>query len=158
MVNEEKRIIEIDGIKLEVDLRTAKRIDTFRVGDAVKILDTGDSYNPNKIYPGVIVGFCEFERSPTIEIMIIKEEYSGVDFSFLTITGKEIGNGETRNSRYEMIPYTSQESLFTQSNIVTKFDRQIEKKELELLELKRKKKYFIDDFQKAFESILSKEN
>ena len=35
---EEKRIVEIDGVKIEVDLRTAKRIDTFRVGDNVKVL------------------------------------------------------------------------------------------------------------------------
>lgn len=34
-----KRIIEIDGVKIEVDLRTAKRIDTYRVGDNVKILN-----------------------------------------------------------------------------------------------------------------------
>ena len=35
---EEKRIVEIDGVKIEVDLRTAKRIDTFAVGDNVKVL------------------------------------------------------------------------------------------------------------------------
>ena len=36
---DEKRIIEIDGMKVEVDLRHAKRVDTFKVGDNVKILD-----------------------------------------------------------------------------------------------------------------------
>ena len=34
---EEKRIIDINGMKMEVDLRTAKRIDTFKVGDNVKV-------------------------------------------------------------------------------------------------------------------------
>ena len=33
-----KKIVEIDGIKLEIDMRTAKRIDQFKVGDKVKIL------------------------------------------------------------------------------------------------------------------------
>ena len=37
---EEKRIIDINGMKMEVDLRTAKRIDTFKVGDNVKVLAT----------------------------------------------------------------------------------------------------------------------
>ena len=36
--NENIRTIEINGIKLEVDLRTAKRIDQFKVGDNVKVL------------------------------------------------------------------------------------------------------------------------
>ena len=35
---EEKRIIEVNGIKMEVDLRNAKRIDQFKVGDSVKVL------------------------------------------------------------------------------------------------------------------------
>ena len=36
---EEKRIVEIDGVKIEVDLRTAKRVDSYKVGDNVKILE-----------------------------------------------------------------------------------------------------------------------
>jgi hypothetical protein len=36
-MEENKRIVEIDGVKIEVDLRSAKRIDTFRVGDNVKV-------------------------------------------------------------------------------------------------------------------------
>ena len=45
---EEKRIIDINGMKMEVDLRTAKRIDTFKVGDNVKVLAT--EYNLSLIH------------------------------------------------------------------------------------------------------------
>ena len=55
-----KRIIEINGIKLEVDLSTAKRIDEFRVGDNVKVLRKG--YNDNfEVLAGVIVEFVNFK-------------------------------------------------------------------------------------------------
>ena len=61
---EEKRIIEIDGVKIEVDMRTAKRIDTFKVGDNVKVLcKSGDDF---KVRPGVIIDFCNFKEKPTI--------------------------------------------------------------------------------------------
>ena len=32
MSEENKRVVEINGIKMEIDLRYAKRIDTFKVG------------------------------------------------------------------------------------------------------------------------------
>ena len=44
-------IIEINGLKLEIDLRSAKRIDSFRVGDNVKILRK--DYNSYKSCYGV---------------------------------------------------------------------------------------------------------
>ena len=39
-----KKIVEVNGIKLEVDMRYAKRIDEFRVGDTVKVLDVNDKW------------------------------------------------------------------------------------------------------------------
>lgn len=35
---DQKRIIEVNGVKLEVDLRNARRVDEFRVGSPVKVL------------------------------------------------------------------------------------------------------------------------
>lgn len=149
MSNEdERRIIEINGIKMEVDMRTAKKVDNFKVGDPVKVLDMSMSYTSPVQKAGVIVGFAEFKKSPAIEIMVLKDEYDGVNFEFITIATHT-------DSKYEMIHYNSYESLFTQSNILDKFNRLIEKKELEVEELKRKKKYYIDDFHKAFEQIIS---
>ena len=141
----EKRIIEINGIKMEVDLRTAKRIDTFKVGDPVKILDC--TYSTPQIYAGVIVGFAEFNKHAAIEVMALTESYSGTDFKFITIKSDE-------DSKYEIVHYNNYEKIFTQSNVISKFDREIEKRKIEIEELERKKKYFIDDFQKAFEQII----
>lgn len=60
----QKTIVEINGIKLEVDLRTAKRVEEYKVGDMVKVLkkEYGDSY---KSYAGMIVGFDAFVALPT---------------------------------------------------------------------------------------------
>ena len=68
---EEKRIIDINGMKMEVDLRTAKRIDTFKVGDNVKVLAT--EYNgTHSIKPGVITDFAMFKDLPTIVVAVLK--------------------------------------------------------------------------------------
>ena len=87
MSEEGKRIIEINGIKMEVDLREAKRIDTFRVGDTVKVLmkKYGGGYN---VYPGVIVSFVEFAKLPTIEVLYL--EYSKVSFAAINSETEEI--------------------------------------------------------------------
>ena len=146
MSEDNKRIIEINGIKMEVDLRNAKRIDTFKVGDPVKVLDM--TYQTATIKAGVIVGFAEFEKHPAIEIMVLDDSYSGIGFSFITI------KAEDDKPKYEIIHYNNYEKIFTQSDVVRKFERNIQQKEIELEELKRKKKYFIDDFQKAFEQII----
>jgi len=148
MEDENKRIIEINGIKMEVDLRSAKRIDTFKVGDPVKVLDM--TYSTPQIRAGVIVGFAEFQSQPAIEVMVLTEDYNGIGFTFKTITQKKEGE----KIAYEIVQYNNYEKIFTQSNVISRFDREIDKKKLEISELELKKKYFIDDFQKAFETIL----
>lgn len=145
MEDQTKRIIEINGIKMEVDLRNAKRIDTFKVGDPVKVLDM--NYSSPTIKAGVIVGFAEFEKHAAIEVMVLSDSYSGVDFNFITIKSGD-------DCKYEIVHYNNYEKIFTQSNVIDKFQREIEKKKIEIEELERKKKYFIDDFQKAFEQII----
>ena len=145
MSDETKRIIEINGIKMEVDLRNAKRIDTFKVGDPVKVLDM--NYQNGVIKAGVIVGFAEFQKKASIEIMVLDEGYSGIDFKFISVSSET-------DSKYEIVHYNNYEKIFTKSNVIDKFQREIDKKKIEIEELERKKKYFIDDFQKAFEQII----
>lgn len=145
MENRETTIIEIAGNKLEIDLRTAKKIDTFKIGDPVKVLKKDDTYG-NKIYVGVIVGFANFNSFPCIEVMVLEDSYSGTSFRFITITTEE-------KCQYEMLHYNQYEGMFTRNNVVQSFDREIEKKELEIAEIKRKKKYFVDEFSRAFSLI-----
>jgi hypothetical protein len=143
--NKDKRIVEIDGVKLEIDLRTAKVIDHYKIGDPVRVM-IGDTYG-NPIKAGVIVGFCEFEKNPAIEILVLDSDYSNINFKTVTIiSGKE--------NKVQIAPYDRYEGLISQTDVVTRFDREIQKTELELADLKLKKQYFIDDFAKAFERIV----
>ena len=50
----EKKIVEVNGIKLEVSLTTDKRIDEYKIGDNVKILMKRYS-GAFDSYPGIIV-------------------------------------------------------------------------------------------------------
>jgi hypothetical protein len=147
MENENKRIVEISGVKLEVDLRTAKVIDHFKVGDPVRIYHPKNDYRGADIRAGVIVGFCEFSKNPAIEVMELKTDYSGVSFETVVIA-------EDINNNLQIAAYDKYEGLISQADVVTKFDRLIQQKELELSDLKLKKKYFINDFAKAFEQIV----
>ena len=149
-MDENKRIVEINGVKLEVDLREAKVIDCFKVGDPVRVFHPSSDYRGGEIKPGVIVGFCEFENTPAIEILELNDSYSDITFSFLTLAN-EI------KSSVKIAPYDKYDGLFSQADVVTKFNRQIERKEHELVDLKMKKKYFIDDFAKAFREIFPRE-
>jgi hypothetical protein len=145
MSEENKRIVEIDGVKLEIDLRTAKVIDHYRIGDPVRVLHPGTGYGTG-IKAGVIVGFCEFEKNPAIEILELDAEYSGANFKLVTIVSGQ-------DNPVQIAPYNRYSGLFSQTDIVTRFDREIQKKELELADLKLKKEYFISDFMKAFQQI-----
>jgi hypothetical protein len=145
--SKDKRIVEIDGVKLEVDLRTAKVIDHYKIGDPVRVLHSANDYNSAIINPGVIIGFCEFDSNPAIEILELKNEYSNVNFNLVTII-----SGQKNN--VQIAPYDKYEGLISQTDVVTRFDRKIQEKELELADLKLKKKYFIDDFSKAFKQII----
>ena len=59
-------VIEINGSKFDVDFREAKEINTFKVGDKVKVLKK--KYLEHVVYPGIIVGFEQFQKLPTIVI------------------------------------------------------------------------------------------
>lgn len=139
--NEFIREIEINGIKLEVDLRTCKRIDTFKIGDNVKVLKKG--YNDYTVYSGVIVDFVAFKERPALVVAYFNQDYSGVSIQFETITkdSKDI----------EIAPCLPHELKINKARVLDKFDLQIAQKEREADELRQKKQYFIDNFGKFFE-------
>jgi hypothetical protein len=80
------RVIEINGIKMEIDLRTAKRIDNLKVGDRVKVLIK--EYTSYKVHPGTIIGFEPFEKLPTIIIAYMETTYSSASVKFLYYNAK----------------------------------------------------------------------
>jgi hypothetical protein len=136
-----KRIIEINGIKLEVDLSTAKRIDEFRVGDNVKVLKkSGDSYD---VLAGVIVEFVNFKELPTMIIAVFKQDYWGTKLEFINF------NSLTKD--FEITLCCEHELKLEKCRVIDKFNQEIEKKQSEVDELTNKRDYFVKYFAKYFE-------
>jgi len=144
MEKEEKRIVEINGIKIEVDLRTAKRIDEFKVGDNVKILKK-DSSN-YEVLAGVIIDFVNFKELPTIQVATFKSNYWGTQIDFLNI------NARTEN--IEMCAVSEHELVLEKNRVVDKLNNEIEKKKSELDDIVTKKDYFLKHFSKYFKDEL----
>lgn len=75
------KIIEINGIKMELDARSAsiQQVDTYRVGDNVTLLILETSFGSGKktkALPGVIVDFANFPGNPTIVVCYLTDEYA----------------------------------------------------------------------------------
>ena len=140
-MSEETRIIEVNGIKLEVDLRNAKRIDQFRVGDPVKVLVK--SYSDYKSHVGIIVGFDNFEKHPTIVIAYLSVEYSSASVNFVYYN--------TESKDVEIAPVNNYDIPHSKKSVLDMMDKEIYKKKEELRDLESKREYFINMFGKYFE-------
>lgn len=140
-MEDQKRIIEVNGIKMEVDLRTAKRIDEFKVGDNVKVLKK--DYSGYSSYIGTIIGFDNFKDKPTIIIAYLKNEYSSATIEFLHY------NSATEDA--EITSLNEWDLPLTKSTILDSFNKELLKKEEEVRELKHKQIMFEKLFGKYFE-------
>lgn len=145
---ENKRIVEIDGVKIEVDLRSAKRIDTFRVGDNVKVL-CKDYNNQFKVKSGIITDFANFKEKPTIVVAVFNEgswsSYPSIEFIHIY---------EGMEDKYEII-YASDEDLrLTKDGVIEKFEREIQKKRNEAQDLQNQLEYFKKHFLKSKDEVV----
>ena len=133
---EQKRIIEVNGVKMEIDLRNAKVVENYKVGDYVKVLIK--EYNSYKSYIGNIIGFDNFEKTPTIVIAYLKNEYSSstIDFVYYNSTSVDV----------ELTTLNEWDIPLEKSTILENFNKEILKKEQELKEMKKK----ADDFERLF--------
>lgn len=139
---EQKRIIEVNGVKMEIDLRNAKVVENYKVGDYVKVLIK--EYNSYKSYIGNIIGFDNFEKTPTIVIAYLKNEYSGstIDFVYYNSTSVDV----------ELTTLNEWDIPLEKSTILENFNKEILKKEQELKEMKKKADVFERLFGKYFEN------
>lgn len=136
-----KTIIEINGIKMEVDLRHAKVIDNFRVGDKVRVLVK--QYGDYKAYAGMIVGFDNFVNRPTIIVAYIEPSSYGSDpLKFVYINED--------NTEVEIIAMVDDFIAADKSVIVDQMDKAIAKHQAEVMEMKAKKAYFLKYFDAYF--------
>jgi len=142
-MDEYKKIVEINGVKMEIDMRLAKiaTVDTFKVGDPVKILkkEYGDTYSS---WYGIIAGFDGFMARPTIIVCYLENKYAEAKLCFAYI------NSETKDVE---ICHTDTADLGVErDDVLAKLDNEVVKKQEEIKELNRKKAYFLDHFQQYF--------
>lgn len=135
------REIEIDGIKVAVDMRTVKKIDTFKIGDNIKVLKK--NYNDYQVYSGVIVDFVNFKERPAIVVAYFDHSYTGTDIRFETITK------DTKD--LEIAPCLPHELSINKNRVIDKFNYEIEQQQHKVDELKAKRDYFLVNFGKFFE-------
>lgn len=131
-----KRVIEINGVKLEVDMRYAKRVDEMRVGSKVKVLNK--EYSGYKVYAGVIMGFEEFQNLPTIIVAYLDCGWSSADIKFVHY------NAESKD--VEICAAVTDEADLNKQDAMSSFDREIVKKERELADLREEREYFDKKF------------
>lgn len=141
MKNEDTRIIEVNGVKMEIDLRQVRVIDNYKVGDYVKILVK--EYSSYKSYIGNIIGFDNFEKNPTIIIAYLKNEYNTASIEFAYYNAASEGIEITTLNDWD-IP-------LKKSTVLEHFQKEILKKEQEVEEIKNKAFAFDKLFGKYFE-------
>ena len=142
-MDENKRIIEINGIKLEVDLRSARRIDEFRVGDNVKVLDSRNG--KSLVRSGIITDFANFKELPTLIVAMYcpPDYWSKPSIEFLYY------NSQTED--VEIVGVSAEEVIVSRETVVQKFDDEIAKKRDELNDLIIKRDTFVKYFVKKEE-------
>lgn len=138
------QIIEINGIKMEVDLRQARRIDTFQIGTKVKVLLRSDYAEPT-VRSGVIVGFEPFEELPTITVCYLDIGYSEAKICFAYIN-----SSPKSRAKYEIIAAIDDDLPIQKENVLALMERDEQKKLDELNELRRKREYFLQHFKSYF--------
>ena len=147
-MTEQNKIIEINGVKFEVDARSAtlRQIDTIRIGARVKVLEKkyGDTY---EVKHGVVVGFEPFKDLPTVIIAHINLEYQKApEIKFLYFNAK--------SEVQIVISDENDKAALQASDIVGAFDRDILKKEQEISDLKDRKAYFSRNFESYWSAMV----
>lgn len=141
--NNEKTIIEINGVKLEVDMRYARRIDTFKIGDPVRVLvkQWTDKYEP---FYGTIIDFACFKKLPTITIAYLNK--SDLNFAYLN---------EKSTADIEVIPVTLEELKIDRKTIIDGLNDKIRETEEALRKANAVKEIFLRKFGQVFQDLES---
>lgn len=144
----ENKIIEINGVKFEVDARTAtlRQLSTIRIGARVKVLKKKYS-DDFEVHHGVVIGFEPFEKTPTIIIAYLDSlTSSSPEIKFIYYTAK--------STEQVIISDENDREALQAANIVGAIDKQIAVKTREIRDLEDKKKYFLDNFQSYWNPLV----
>lgn len=146
-MEQDKRIVEINGIKVEVDLSSAKVVATYKIGDPVKVLKKKWS-NDWQVLPGVIVGFDCFQKMPTMTIAAIDPENGALEFVYFN---------SSKTENFDIAPANVKELKIQRSHVVEILNREVNKTEAAAADARNKLQYFTDMFGCYFQSEESKE-
>lgn len=140
----ERTVIEINGVKMEIDLRHARRVEELRVGDRVKILKK--VYNEHKVYPGTIIGFEPFKALPTIIVAYVISNYAEtkIEFVYFNADSKDV----------ELVKAVDDDAAdLSRADVMAAFDRDVEKLKRQIAEIEEKRKYFDTNFRAYWERV-----
>lgn len=145
-MNENKRIVEINGVKIEVDLRTAKVIENYKVGDPVKLLKK-DYSNTFKSHPAVIVGFDEFKNRPTIIVCFLNSGYNStaIEFAYLN----------KDSSDFEIAPMQDFERKVSFDTVARQYDKEIDVLTEAMNKKIKEKEWFVENYKRYFGKLFS---
>ena len=144
-MSEATRIVQIGGVKLEVDLREAKVIESYKIGDTVKVLVK--EYSSIEVYPGVIVSFDDFPALPTITVAYLKSEYNSASVEFAHLN-------EQSAEKYQIAPLSKLDRMNEKSAVLEHLDRKIVSARETTRDLETKKQYFLAHFEQYFQAVL----
>jgi hypothetical protein len=145
-MTEQMQIIEINGIKLEVDMRYARRIEELRIGSPVKVLNKGQ-YGGQTVHAGVVIGFEPFKDLPTILVAYVTDSFSSAEIKVISIN--------SASKDYDIVACVDPDFMVDKAAILQRFDRQIAQKQREIDAIEEQKKYFETNF-KVFWAQLNK--
>lgn len=138
------QIIDINGVKMEVDMRTAKiaKLEVYKVGTKIRVLKKTYS-DTFETFGGVIIGFDQFKERPSILIAYLKTDYSSCEIEFVSY------NKDTKD--IEICPADDGFVPFKKATIMEQMRKQVLQAETTLMEIKAKSEYFHRYFGKYFD-------
>jgi hypothetical protein len=136
--------VEIAGVKYEVLIDEARRIESFRVGDTIKVLqkEYNDTYKSSY---GVILGFDDFKDFPNIQVALLSMSYNSAVISIV-----DINPSTEKDNKYRICKVAETDLLIDKTEVLRLMDREIEGKKREMDDMLLKKKYFNERFQAYF--------
>jgi hypothetical protein len=137
-------VIEINGVKLEVDLRSARRVENIKVGTRVKVLHK--EYSAYKVAHGIVVGFEPFEKLPTIIVACVQITYNETKIEFIYY------NAETKDVEI-VVAIDDDKAAIDRDDVIAQMDKQISTKRNEIAEIENRKSYFLSKFATYWEPI-----
>jgi len=140
----DKTVIEVNGIKMEVDMRYARRVDEIRIGDRVKVLIKAGYGEDLSVKPGIVVGFEPFAKLPTIVVAYIDQDWSKAQVKFLHFNSK---------SEAEIVHAADEDFHVDRDTIIQRFDRDMAAKQREIETIEEQRRYFETNFRAFWERV-----